>query len=475
MGCQTPLKKSQTKTPEKKILSQKKDSKQIRNMFAKGQRFLKQGQFDKAKKQFQNIIDLNSSRLTPARFFLAETLFKMKKIEPALSVLRVIQTSDDASSDWKLKSLNLEWEILQSHPSAGIEEKLLVQSQIIKNSSTKKQKQTARDIVSLLIQDLSLSQARSLIRRPKLTPIKDLLLFHIAKDFTKNKRFQKALNRFRELLGYVEDNNELEKTALQYIQALMSRTKVNPKTIGVILPLTGPHKRIGYRCLNGIQMGLGLYDSKPSDFQLAIADSKGTPELIPSAVKQLLLEREVIGLIGGAASPAAVQIAESAQNLMIPSILLSQKSGLTQAGSYVFQNAVNSRHIVESLVDTLIDKLDHKQFAILYPNDPFGVEYANLFWDRVNFKNKEITGIETYKPEETDFNDSIKRLVGSYYMEDRDEEYQALILQHLEKENTLPKKEKLKNLLPPITNFSVLFIPDSIKSLELIAPLFVFS
>lgn len=437
---------------------------------SKGIQLYKKGQFESAQKYFKTVATSNTNSQAQALFFLAETLLKLKKSNQALKTLTKISYANGVTSYWILKSLQLQWKILQSQKSEDINKKLYIQSQIIEYSSSVKNKQQARKIASSLIQNLTSAQMNSLIRNSDFLSIRDLLLFNKAKQLVKNKKFQQALTRFRELLNYTTDNSPLEETIHQYIQALTSRTKVNKNIIGAILPLSGPHKKIGIRCLNGMQLGLGLYDSDPSNFKLAIADSKGNSALAREAIKNLFLEYQAIGIIGGVVSQTALQLTKEAQNFMIPVILLSQKSGLTQAGSYSFQNAINSKHIIQTLVDTLVDQFQHEKFAILYPNDPFGIEYANLFWDHVLQKNKEITGVQTYKPGETDFNDNIKRLTGTYYLEDRDKEYRMLLKQLLSKEPTFVKNNKIKNLLPPISDFSVLFIPDSVKSLNLIAP-----
>ena len=75
------------------------------------------------------------------------------------------------------------------------------------------------------------------------------------------------------------------------------------------------------------------------------------------------------------------------------------------------------------LVENAMDKMGLRNFAILYPNDPYGVEYANLFWDHVLARGGSITGIQSYKSNETDFKGPIKRLVGTFYIDDRIDEY----------------------------------------------------
>ena len=89
-------------------------------------------------------------------------------------------------------------------------------------------------------------------------------------------------------------------------------------------------------------------------------------------------------------------------------------------------------------------------------------------------KGGHVVGVQTYKPGEVDFNDPVRRLTGTYYFEDRDEEYREKLKNWFSKKRPTRSKKQLKNLLPPVVDFSVLFIPDSIKVLHHIAPYMAF-
>ena len=67
-------------------------------------------------------------------------------------------------------------------------------------------------------------------------------------------------------------------------------------------------------------------------------------------------------------------------------------------------------------------------------DEPFGVEYANLFWDEVLARGGSIAGAQIYSPAETDFRGPVKRLVGTYYLEDRKTEYQGRLKEWYKKQ-----------------------------------------
>ncbi len=452
--------------PVKKVVLSDKET--TGKFLSKGKTLFKQGKYKEAQKLFKQEEELQSSTFPYAQFYIALTLYKMKDFQRALEKLKEI--SEEHPSDIQLKSLYLQWKLFSVQKIKDPQKELYILSRMIRYHSSLDKKQKAREIAVSIIQSLNDSEILKLQEDDRFSDIYDLLLFKTAQNFVKNRKFRKALSQFKELLNYTHQNTQMEERVRQYIQALIARTQVNVKTIGAVLPLTGAHKRIGIRCLNGLQLGLGLYDEKPSDFQLAVVDSKGSAHFIRESMREIVIQHRAIGVVGGVVSQVADSLSRFSQDFMIPLIVLSQKSGLTHQKSFVFQNAVSAKHIIQSLVNTLMDEQGHKDFAVLYPNDPFGVGYTNLFWNYVTSKGGNIVGAQTYKPGEVDFNDSVRRLTGTYYFEDRDEEYREQLQNWFSKKRPKRSQKQLKNLLPPVVDFSVLFIPDSIKTLHHIAP-----
>ena len=299
-------------------------------------------------------------------------------------------------------------------------------------------------------------------------PIKDLVFFRIGKILFYRENFNRSFFFLKKFLRFSTESH-LEEKALKYIQSIESRKKVNRKHIGAILPLTGPSQKIGERSLKGLKMGLGFYTEEKNSFKLIVIDSQGQPDKAKKAVQKLVTKHHVIAIVGGILSRTAQALAEEAQNFGVPALLMSQKSKLTNTGHFIFQNGFTASLVANQLTQFLISKLKIKRFAILYPNDSYGVDYANAFWSAVEKKGGEITGAQFYKSGETDFNGPIRRLIGTYYLKDRLKEYKNKLKAWYLKKNYLSKRKTPENILTPIVNFEVLFIPDSIKIFSLIA------
>lgn len=264
----------------------------------------------------------------------------------------------------------------------------------------------------------------------------------------------------------VAEQSEWAIRSKDILDQLEAVRRVEPKTVGVVLPMTGRSAAISQKILRGVQMGLGLYGNVPSSFKLAVVDSEGNPDNARRGVERLVKEDNVIAVIGSVLSKNAPAVAAKSSELGVPSINLSQKSGITEAAPTVFRNSLTSEMQVRYLVKTAMEDLGMKRFAILYPNDLYGIEFANEFWDEVLARGGTIVGAQTYSAKETDFRYPIQRLVGTYYVEARADEYR-LRLNEWTKAQTKRSARVTPpdDLLPPITDFDAIFIPDSAKAL----------
>jgi branched-chain amino acid transport system substrate-binding protein len=188
-----------------------------------------------------------------------------------------------------------------------------------------------------------------------------------------------------------------------------------------------------------------------------------------------VIEDSVVAIVGDLVSRTAEPVAQKSDELGVANINLSQKSGLTDIGEYVFRNALTSEAQVRELVATAMDQYGMKRFAIMFPNDAYGVEFTNIFWDEVLSRGGQITAVQTYAPDEKDFAGVIRRLMGTYYLEDRQDEYAYVLKEWYSKQKRLTARvEPPDDLLPPIMDFDAIFIPDGVKALGQIASMLVY-
>jgi len=186
-------------------------------------------------------------------------------------------------------------------------------------------------------------------------------------------------------------------------------------SLGCLLPLSGRFAGYGKRALKGVELALSRVAAMPDppDYRIVFKDTGGDPEKAARAVKELVEEHHVAGVIGSiiTAETAALE----AQQAGIPIITMTQKEQIAQIGDYVFRNFFTPEMQVKALVSYCTHTLGVERFAILYPNEPYGSKFMNLFWDQVIQAGGIVTGVESYDRSLTDFENPIKKLVGLYY------------------------------------------------------------
>lgn len=263
----------------------------------------------------------------------------------------------------------------------------------------------------------------------------------------------------------VAPQSEWSQPAKALLDQLEAARRVEPKTIGIVLPMSGKYSSISQKTLRGVQMGLGLYNNKPSSFKLAIVDSEGRPDNARAGVERLVREDNVIAIIGSLLSKTASAVATKANELGVPSIALSQKSGLTETGTTVFRNSLTSEMQVRYLVKVAMEQMGMKKFAVIYPNDQYGIEFTNIFWDEVLARGGKIVAAQTYSNKETDFRYPVQRLIGTYYLEARRDEFNAKYKDWSEQQKKSARSSTPDDLLNPISDFDAVFVPDNIKAM----------
>jgi len=315
------------------------------------------------------------------------------------------------------------------------------------------------------------------------------LMFQLGLQYAMNEKYQEALIVLGDFLDRFPGHPDAS-LAEDLIVQIKENALLGRYTVGCLLPLSGPYQTVGYRALKGIELALDRFSSETQDLRVnvIVKDSGGDPDQTRTAVQELI-DQQVAAIIGPIIT-AEVAAAEAQKN-KIPIITLTQKDNITSIGDYVFRNFITPQMQVNALVDYATFSLGLNRFAILYPNETYGVTFMNLFWDRLIENGAKVVGLEAYNPKSTDFANPIKKLVGLYY-EIPDDLKEAAELdadngnddQHLslgdagssgDRENTAENQDREKEDEPEaIVDFDAIFIPDAPKTAGLIIPQLAF-
>ena len=281
------------------------------------------------------------------------------------------------------------------------------------------------------------------------------------KDLEGAKEMAMALVRSTSEQAWVSKGRDL----LERIQAEMS---VRPGVVGCLLPLSGPFAIYGEEVLRGIQLGMGLFGdpAQSGPVELAVRDTKGSPQVALEGLEELVQKEKVTALIGPLSSRTAVSVAEKAQEIGVPIITLTQKEGITEIGDMVFRNFLTPSREVDRILDATLTEMGLRRYALLYPDNTYGRFFMNLFWDRLQEMGGEVTGVETYDPEQTDFADQIKKMTGLFFRRPPSLVRERRAMRPPEQEECEIEPEKPE----PIVDFDAVFIPDNYQRVAMIAP-----
>ncbi|MFL5345287.1 MAG: penicillin-binding protein activator [Hyalangium sp.] len=286
-------------------------------------------------------------------------------------------------------------------------------------------------------------------------------IYYHLRDWT---RLEETLQRFLQ----EAPNSPFAGQAKELLSRSTRRVDVHPKTVGVLLPMSGRFKPIGEAVLRGVQLALN-----GSDIELVVKDTQGEVMQAGQAMEQLAFDEGAIGVLGPLLPDDSRRAALVAEELQVPLLTMTRTEGITDIGANVFRNMLTNSAQAQAIADYAMNVRGFKHFATLYPNIPYGVEMANEFWDEVVSHGGVVRGAESYAHDQTTFTTEAKKLVGRYYLEDRADYLEGVRDVNSENMDAFRKRkavEKLKSGLEPVIDFEAIFIPDDWKRVSLVGP-----
>lgn len=239
-------------------------------------------------------------------------------------------------------------------------------------------------------------------------------------------------------------------------------SEVNLKSIGIVLPLSGPLAPFGKKVLSAIAIGLQttlnateeIYTVTKDGMQIVVADSKGDQLETAQRVDALVKKYNVALIIGDISNDKTMLAAMRCQQYGVPMLNLSRYPLIAGLGDYVFVVNASAEQQIVHLVNYAMKVQNHQRFAVLFPRHNYGITMSRLFVDEVVRQGGSITGLEAYDAHETTFFSPVQKLVGKYYLGLRPEYAACTSLSEVNARKACEKS------IPPIVDFDALFIPD---------------
>ena len=316
-----------------------------------------------------------------------------------------------------------------------------------------------------------------LLNRPDENLPMDYLMFQLGFNYAMEERYDEAMTTLTEYLD-IYPEHENQSLVENLIDEINKNAVFNRYTIGCLLPLSGPYEVFGNRALKGIELALAQFSARRGTppINIIVKDSAADPDKTMMALEELY--RDQVAAILGPIVTSEIAGRE-AQQMGVPIIAFTQKDNIPEIGDKVFRNFITPDMQVQAIASFTVQSLGLSRFAILYPDETYGLTYMNLFWDKLLELGGTVVGVESYKPNQTDFIVPIKKLVGIYYEipEDLkpendpdiaskdDETLRQSDDQTLEEDNEEAEEEPTA-----IVDFDAVFIPDSPGKVGQIVP-----
>lgn len=336
--------------------------------------------------------------------------------------------------------------------------------------ATELEQQAILDKLKEAIARLDTADVAILVNHPDASLPLDFLLYQLGLNYALEEKYEDALNILAEFIKRYPDN---ENRIL--VESLMDEIKknavFNPNTIGVLLPLSGPYEVFGLRALKGVELALDQFSSQGDNppINISVKDTGADPDQTIMALEELYQD-QVAAILGPIVTSEVA--AREAQRMGIPIITLTQKDNIPEIGDKVFRNFITPKMQVQAIASFTVESLGLYRFAILYPDENYGLIFMNLFWDELIELGGQVVGVEAYKPKQTDFADPIKKLIGLYYEVPEDLKIENELAESTNEQITSAnadeetrgdgsEKEQEEAEPEPIVDFDAIFIPDS--------------
>ncbi|TVQ92174.1 MAG: hypothetical protein EA397_07380 [Deltaproteobacteria bacterium] len=262
-----------------------------------------------------------------------------------------------------------------------------------------------------------------------------------------------------QLRSMVEPGSDLS-LYLDYLTPRMGAAPLNPKLVGVLLPMSGKYRGVGAQIKTAIEKG--IEDVGPG-IKLQFVDTMDGEDATVKQLEELVLKRGVGMVVGPLRSELAEPVSAAAEALRVPMIGLHQDSTASANRDFVSDGIATPRAQIRALLDYVFEDRAFERFAIFAPDTPYGNAAADLFAEEVKERGGEIMVREHYAADEADLIPYAKALGRKDY-EARRAEFREL-KREIEEKGGDPKRA----VLPPVIDYDAIFLPDNHRRIPVAA------
>ena len=198
----------------------------------------------------------------------------------------------------------------------------------------------------------------------------------------------------------------------------LSCSKKQPETkeikIGAVLPLTGPAAQYGKWIQEALELGKeeinisGGINGK--ELEIIYEDDQANPAFAANAMRKLVNQDKVQLVFGSWASScvlAQAPIAEQTHTVLMAEAISPK---IRNAGDYVFRIQPDARYYLKKFVPFIYSNLGIRRISILYVNNDFGLDQAEVFKNEFKALGGDILSKDGFEQGATDFKTELTKV-----------------------------------------------------------------
>ncbi|HHX19361.1 MAG TPA: ABC transporter substrate-binding protein [Clostridiaceae bacterium] len=195
--------------------------------------------------------------------------------------------------------------------------------------------------------------------------------------------------------------------AIALIGCAPSKAKGKIK-IGVIGPQTGASAETGQAVSKGAEIAANMINEKGGingrEIELIIADGKNDPAESLNAANKLMLQDEVVAIVGCCGSSATLAVMPAVESNKVPLVVETASAAkITEAGNpFVFRIAATTRQEAQA-VEEILPEIGFNKVALLGVNTDWGRGAEEEFTEVVERQGGEIVCSEYFEGNAIDF------------------------------------------------------------------------
>ncbi|MFT5584544.1 MAG: branched-chain amino acid transport system substrate-binding protein [Cognaticolwellia sp.] len=213
-----------------------------------------------------------------------------------------------------------------------------------------------------------------------------------------------AKRHAQELVELYPESDHL-RAAEWVVMRAEANNPYNPKTVGVLLPLSGKYAPAGKQLRDTLEMGF-----EGTGTELVVLDTGGTGDGAKAMFKELVLKHGAAAIIGPLTQEEAYPAVAEAQASGVPLVSLSQAPDQTETGNWIFQTALTPEHQVRGLLKEMMDERVARRFAVMAPDTPYGRAAKDTFVEQVMQRGGTVETVVFYDPTQKDFRADARKL-----------------------------------------------------------------